>query len=148
MVATGPKALRERPSEDARRRLQSHRVIAFLLPGHVEDRSSQPAARQAVARRELPDILTRLAPLNAGKVGMARCAVRAAYQRRNATLLFAARVTSVPPAGTRAGTSQRDVPTRLRFIRKNVRRLPRITNRRRAASPLPSRPNPFARGPG
>ena len=54
---------------------------------------------------------------------MARCAVRAAYQRRKATSLFAARITSVPPAGTRAGTSQRDVPTWLRVMARESKRV-------------------------
>jgi arylsulfatase A-like enzyme/cyclophilin family peptidyl-prolyl cis-trans isomerase len=62
------------------------------------------------------------------KVGMARCAVRAAYQRRNASLVSRGRTTPVPPAGTRAGTSQRDVPTSLRFMGRENRRPRSITS--------------------
>jgi hypothetical protein len=45
------------------------------------------------------------------QVAMARCAVRVAYQRRNVRRELYDGRNPVPPAGTRAGTSQRDVPT-------------------------------------
>src|SRR5438876_1417871 len=49
--------------------------------------------------------ISRIEPLNL--VGTARCAVRAAFS--GATM---------PPAASRAGTSQRDVPTVVRFMGK------------------------------
>jgi len=57
----------------------------------------------------------RKSPLSkARKVGTARCAVRAADQRRNGRTAERSRAAKNPPAGKRAGTSQRDVPTTLR----------------------------------
>src|SRR5947208_11315713 len=50
-----------------------------------------------------PRKISRIEPLNL--VGTARCAVRAAFS--GATM---------PPAASRAGTSQRDVPTKVRFM--------------------------------
>jgi len=50
----------------------------------------------------------------ARKVGTARCAVRAADQRRNGRTAERARAAQNPPAGERPGTLQRDVPTTLR----------------------------------
>src|SRR5205823_14528493 len=50
-----------------------------------------------------PRKISRIEPLNL--VGTARCAVRAAFS--GATM---------PPAASRAGTSQRDVPTQVRFM--------------------------------
>src|SRR5712664_3259704 len=44
-------------------------------------------------------------------VGIARCAVRAAFSGA-----------TVPPATARAGTSQRDVPTRVRFMGREPRK--------------------------
>ena len=53
--------------------------------------------------RILPNGISRFEPLNL--VGTARCAVRAAFSGA-----------IVPPAASRAGTSQRDVPTNVRFM--------------------------------
>jgi hypothetical protein len=47
------------------------------------------------------------------RVGTARCAVRAAFSGAICDVLEK-RTTFVPPAVTRAGTSQRDVPTNSR----------------------------------
>jgi len=44
-------------------------------------------------------------------VGTARCAVRAAYQRRNVGCYAYVRHMEFVPPALRAGTSQRDVPT-------------------------------------
>src|SRR6058998_141759 len=55
--------------------------------------------------RFLPSKPSRIEPLNL--VGTARCAVRAAFS--GATM---------PPADSRAGTSQRDVPTEVRFMER------------------------------
>ena len=55
-----------------------------------------------------PRKISRIEPLNL--VGTARCAVRAAFS--GATM---------PPAASRAGTSQRDVPTEVQFMGKGVR---------------------------
>jgi hypothetical protein len=55
--------------------------------------------------RILPNGFSRFEPLN--PVGTARCAYRAAFGGA-----------TVPPAMTRAGTSQRDVPTNVRFMER------------------------------
>src|SRR5207247_10982350 len=59
----------------------------------------------------LPSKSSRIEPLN--MVGTARCAVRAAFS--GATM---------PPADSRAGTSQRDVPTEVRFMEREECRWP------------------------
>ena len=51
----------------------------------------------------IPGKFSRVEPLN--RVGTARCAVRAAFSGA-----------TIPPAVSRAGTSQRDVPTTVRFM--------------------------------
>src|SRR5437763_4845935 len=61
-------------------------------------------------QERFPRKISRIGPLNL--VGTARCAVRAAFS--GATM---------PPADSRAGTSQRDVPTEVRF-RGREKRLP------------------------
>ena len=74
---------------------------------------------------ERPELLSRLAPSNL--VGTARCAVRAAFNGATA-----------PPAASRAGTSQRDVPTEVRFIgRGNGRRQVRLFGKFVGQTPVP-----------
>ena len=62
------------------------KLDVLMERGHLQN----PAANRGYERLE---------------VGMARCAVRAASSGA-----------TVPPAATRAGTSQRDVPTKFRFM--------------------------------
>src|SRR5439155_16980989 len=61
------------------------------------------ADRDGRFMERFPRKISRIEPLNL--VGTARCAVRAAFS--GATM---------PPAASRAGTSQRDVPTKVRFM--------------------------------
>src|SRR5438046_9731022 len=64
-----------------------------------------------------PRKISRIEPLNL--VGTARCAVRAAFS--GATM---------PPAASRAGASQRDVPTKVRFTGRD-----RLRGRRKSCRP-------------
>ena len=74
-------------------------VLTAPWPGGL--RTARPISR--FMGRFLPSKSSRIEPLNL--VGTARCAVRAAFS--GATML---------PADSRAGTSQRDVPTEVRFM--------------------------------
>src|SRR5437867_209604 len=76
------------------------------LPAKRGEGGRRPGEGRFMER--FPRKISRIEPLNL--VGTARCAVRAAFS--GATM---------PPAASRAGTSQRDVPTKVSVQRAGVR---------------------------
>src|SRR5205809_7860526 len=76
------------------------------LPAKRGEGGRRPGEGRFMER--FPRKISRIEPLNL--VGTARCAVRAAFS--GATM---------PPAASRAGTSQRDVPTKVRFMESPFR---------------------------
>jgi hypothetical protein len=78
----------------------------FNFAAQLDTRTEQKQFPRPAKRGEIsPKQISRFEPLNL--VGTARCAVRAAFSGA-----------IVPPAASRAGTSQRDVPTNVRFMER------------------------------